>query len=232
MAPLQQLRRTEGTAHESRTRRAQAATPPHRARCLARQPPSLPFRSPFMRPSGLAFLALLAFAIPAGAQSTVCSDGSTSAATGRGACSAHGGVDAAATKAAAAKAKRAARKAQPGPISYKPRVTAITCKDGTATAGGQGACSHHGGVGTVTTTKTTIVPPPMSAPMPAPTTTTPRMSPPPARTSPIPEPRTRTSNSPAGASAQCRDGSYSYSAHRKGTCSHHGGVATWLGLAN
>lgn len=33
---------------------------------------------------------------------------------------------------------------------------------------------------------------------------------------------------PQGASAQCRDGSYSYSTHRQGTCSHHGGVAEWL----
>lgn len=33
---------------------------------------------------------------------------------------------------------------------------------------------------------------------------------------------------PAGASAQCRDGTYSFSQHRSGTCSHHGGVAEWL----
>ncbi|HTV85450.1 MAG TPA: DUF3761 domain-containing protein [Dyella sp.] len=33
---------------------------------------------------------------------------------------------------------------------------------------------------------------------------------------------------PAGASAQCRDGSYSFSLHHSGTCSHHGGVARWL----
>ncbi|BCM67538.1 MULTISPECIES: DUF3761 domain-containing protein [Streptomyces] len=33
---------------------------------------------------------------------------------------------------------------------------------------------------------------------------------------------------PAGATAQCNDGTYSYSAHRRGTCSHHGGVAVWL----
>ena len=32
---------------------------------------------------------------------------------------------------------------------------------------------------------------------------------------------------PSGASAQCRDGSYSFSAHARGTCSHHGGVARW-----
>ncbi|WP_456829520.1 DUF3761 domain-containing protein [Deinococcus sp. UYEF24] len=33
---------------------------------------------------------------------------------------------------------------------------------------------------------------------------------------------------PAGASAHCRDGSYSFSTHRSGTCSHHGGVGEWL----
>jgi hypothetical protein len=33
---------------------------------------------------------------------------------------------------------------------------------------------------------------------------------------------------PQGATAQCRDGSYSFSQHRSGTCSHHGGVAKWL----
>ena len=33
---------------------------------------------------------------------------------------------------------------------------------------------------------------------------------------------------PEGASAQCRDGSYSFSRSRRGTCSHHGGVAKWL----
>lgn len=32
---------------------------------------------------------------------------------------------------------------------------------------------------------------------------------------------------PAGASAQCGDGTYSFSQHRSGTCSHHGGVAIW-----
>jgi hypothetical protein len=33
---------------------------------------------------------------------------------------------------------------------------------------------------------------------------------------------------PEGASAQCRDGSYSFSRHHSGTCSRHGGVAHWL----
>jgi Protein of unknown function (DUF3761) len=33
---------------------------------------------------------------------------------------------------------------------------------------------------------------------------------------------------PAGATALCGDGTYSFSQHRSGTCSHHGGVAKWL----
>jgi hypothetical protein len=40
--------------------------------------------------------------------------------------------------------------------------------------------------------------------------------------------RHRQRSQPSGASAICRDGTYSYSAHRRGTCSHHGGVAQWL----
>jgi hypothetical protein len=33
---------------------------------------------------------------------------------------------------------------------------------------------------------------------------------------------------PAGATAKCRDGSYSFSLHASGTCSGHGGVAVWI----
>lgn len=40
--------------------------------------------------------------------------------------------------------------------------------------------------------------------------------------------KTQNSAVPSGATAQCRDGSYSFSQHRRGTCSHHGGVAKWL----
>ena len=36
------------------------------------------------------------------------------------------------------------------------------------------------------------------------------------------------SNSPLGATARCWDGTYSYSEHASGTCSHHGGVRTWI----
>lgn len=33
---------------------------------------------------------------------------------------------------------------------------------------------------------------------------------------------------PVGATVLCRDGTYSFSRSRRGTCSHHGGVAKWL----
>lgn len=33
---------------------------------------------------------------------------------------------------------------------------------------------------------------------------------------------------PEGATAECRDGTYSFSQSRRGTCSGHGGVARWL----
>jgi hypothetical protein len=39
---------------------------------------------------------------------------------------------------------------------------------------------------------------------------------------------TQAPSPPAGATAQCRDGTYSFSEHRSGTCSGHGGVAQWL----
>ncbi len=40
--------------------------------------------------------------------------------------------------------------------------------------------------------------------------------------------RTPDNQPPAGATAQCRDGTFSFSQSRRGTCSHHGGVEKWL----
>ena len=54
-----------------------------------------------------------------------------------------------------------------------------------------------------------------------------RSYPPGARREPAPTRRSVRAH-PSGASAICRDGTYSYSAHRRGTCSHHGGVSQWL----
>jgi hypothetical protein len=48
-----------------------------------------------------------------------------------------------------------------------------------------------------------------------------------ATSSPTSSP-TSTASSAGGATAICRDGTPSYSQHRRGTCSHHGGVSVWL----
>ena len=38
----------------------------------------------------------------------------------------------------------------------------------------------------------------------------------------------RANRPPNGATAKCRDGTYSFSQSHRGTCSHHGGVQEWL----
>lgn len=39
---------------------------------------------------------------------------------------------------------------------------------------------------------------------------------------------TNAASAPAGASAHCRDGTWSFSESHRGTCSWHGGVGAWL----
>lgn len=41
-------------------------------------------------------------------------------------------------------------------------------------------------------------------------------------------PRSSVNNDPTGATAQCKDGSYSHAKTHQGACSRHGGVAKWL----
>ncbi|MRH89824.1 DUF3761 domain-containing protein [Nocardia sp. SYP-A9097] len=38
----------------------------------------------------------------------------------------------------------------------------------------------------------------------------------------------QSDTAPNGATARCGDGTYSFSQHHRGTCSHHGGVSQWL----
>src|SRR5690348_16026463 len=90
---------------------------------------------------GMAVGALVA-ASAAGAQqaaTTSCKDGTTTTASGRGACSGHVGVDRAATKAARTTTRKATENA-----------AQVTCTDGTTSKAGRGACSHHGGISNAT----------------------------------------------------------------------------------
>lgn len=162
-------------------------------------------------------LAVLAvapvFAVTASAQTatTVCKDGTTTATTGRGACTGHGGVDKNAAKKAAAAAKaerKAERKAEQKAASKAPAAPAAAP---VAVAPKPAAASA--------VARTRPTPTPAAARAAAPATR-------PAATTAT---TTRASNTdPTGATAQCKDGTYSHAASHRGACARHQGVAKWL----
>lgn len=53
-------------------------------------------------------------------------------------------------------------------------------------------------------------------------------TPKPSSPSSVSKKRTEPEINNSGATARCRDGTLSYSRNRRGTCSHHGGVAVWF----
>jgi hypothetical protein len=104
---------------------------------------------------GLAFLTpRLAHAQDAA--EVTCKDG-TKSHGGKGACSGHGGVDKSASKAAAQPAEKATSSSKSTSTSTSASASSaaapagaapaeVTCKDGTTSHAGKGACSGHGGV--------------------------------------------------------------------------------------
>jgi hypothetical protein len=114
-----------------------------------------------------------------------------------------------------------------------------TCKDGTTTTStGKGTCSGHGGVQKATKAKpataSTAAPASSAAPAPAATAApaAPAATAAKSSTATKSAPTASAGNTdPTGATAKCKDGTYSKSAHRSGTCSSHGGVAEWLTAA-
>jgi hypothetical protein len=103
-----------------------------------------------------------------------------------------------------------------------------TCKDGTTTtSSGKGTCSGHGGIQKAAKAK-----PATAATAPAPAAAPAAASAAKTSTATKSAPTATASNTdPTGATAKCKDGTYSKSAHRSGTCSSHGGVAEWLTAA-
>jgi len=103
-----------------------------------------------------------------------------------------------------------------------------TCKDGTTTATtGRGACSGHGGVQKASKSAAAAAAPastetasPAAAPAPSAAA---------SKAAPAGKAAATTGNTdPTGATAKCKDGTYSKSKQHKGSCSHHGGVAEFL----
>jgi Protein of unknown function (DUF3761) len=106
--------------------------------------------------------------------------------------------------------------------SHADSTATTMCKDGTTSAAkGKGACSGHGGVQKATTAGSPGTTGAMSPSAPA--ATSPGKSTPPASTSAAPG-----GTAPAGATAKCKDETYSTSKSHSGACSKHGGVADWL----
>jgi hypothetical protein len=109
----------------------------------------------------LSVVSLVALAGVAGAQSktTMCTDGTRSAVSGRGACSGHGGVKKAekaeakvaktadkADKKIAKTADKAETKIAKTESKASKTPAQVKCTDGTMSKGGRGACSRHGGI--------------------------------------------------------------------------------------
>ena len=115
--------------------------------------------------------------------------------------------------------------------SFAADAAPTTCKDGTTTTStGKGTCSGHGGVQKAAKAAPATAAAPAAAPAaPAPAAAAPAATAAKTATATKSAPTTAASNTdPTGATAKCKDGTYSKSTHHSGTCSSHGGVAEWL----
>ena len=171
----------------------------------------------------LLVVGMVVAARPAFSQGSVCKDGTKSTASGKGACSGHGGVASKAakkgeTKAAKAPAKETKKEAK---AEEKPAAM-VTCTDGSTSKGGRGACSGHGGIKS-NATATPSLPAAVPANSPARTKSSAKSKAPSATAT-----KRGEDNDPTDAIAQCKDGMYSHAANRQGACSRHGGVAKFL----
>ena len=171
------------------------------------------------------FLCATAWAETA-APTVTCKDGSTSKG-GRGACHGHGGVD---------KTQAAGEGSAPAAAASAPAApaTTVTCKDGTSSKGGRGACRGHGGVDKTNGAAAKSAPPPAATAPPPSAATPPPAAAPRASTSHPTATAKATSggkaatDDPTGALAKCKDGTYWHGTRHSGSCSHHGGVDSWL----
>ncbi|AYJ85492.1 DUF3761 domain-containing protein (plasmid) [Sphingomonas paeninsulae] len=82
-------------------------------------------------------------------------------------------------------------------------------------------CSKAGNANKAACKGVAAAPAPAARPSPRPTAAAPAPSAAPR----APTGQATAGRGPDGATAKCRDNTYSHSAHRSGTCSRHGGVA-------
>lgn len=150
---------------------------------------------------------------------SICKDGTTSAASGRGACSGHGGVDEKATSAAKKAAKSEAKKAAKTEAAAEKKAAAKT----EAKADKKAAAKTEKAEAKREAKTVPSLPASVPATSPARAKSEAKSKAPSA---------TKTvagdNNDPRGATAQCKDGTYSHAVSHQGACSRHGGVAKFL----
>lgn len=156
-----------------------------------------------------AAIALAPFALQGQAAATVtCKDGTTSTATGRGACSGHGGVNKSAAKATKSETKSATKAAKAETKVAKSEAKADTKAAKADTKADTKAATKSEKSAEKATSKAVSSDVRESGKSAATTTA--------------------ANTDPTNATAKCKDGTYSHAATHRGACSRHGGVAEWL----
>jgi hypothetical protein len=100
----------------------------------------------------------------------------------------------------------------------------VTCKDGTRSAGGQGACSSHGGIAVKATTKADAKVAKTMAKADTKIAKTEMKADAKALKAEVKD----EARNAKGATAICNDKTYSHATNRQGMCSSHGGVSKVL----
>jgi Protein of unknown function (DUF3761) len=137
---------------------------------------------------------LSAAALSAQTPATICKDGTTSASSGRGACSGHGGVGRKAVSHQKKTAKSDAKAAKADAKADKSEAKAARSEAKEAKAPKASATARA-----KANTNSAVV-----------------------------GSGAAEDNNAAGAIARCKDGLYSHAKNRRGACSRHGGVASWI----
>jgi hypothetical protein len=109
----------------------------------------------------------------------------------------------------------------------------VTCKDGTKSAGGRGACSSHGGVGNMTKAATKADAKAAMAEKKADAKAAKVEKKADAKAAKAERKADAAAargeeNVAQGATAECKDHTYSHAKTHQGACSRHGGVARFL----
>ena len=106
----------------------------------------------------------------------------------------------------------------------------VTCKDGTRSAGGQGACSSHGGIAIAKTAtkRAKADAKALKAEVKADTKVAKAEAKADAKAMKAATRMELEDRNPKGAIAMCKDKTYSHAKSRQGVCSAHGGVARFM----